>query len=299
MKKNTIGNFLVSFSQYLNNLDKKIQGAIGKLNPQQKVTLADCIIQNWKNVRPVFVLSTGRAGTLLLNNILSISSYAYPLHQPKPELIRSSKQAYEKISLAPDIFEEVFRTAREELMLEATKFKKIYIETNNRVTFFAPIILRVFPNAIFIHLVRHPGDFVRSGIRRKWYSGKHEHDIGRIRPVEGEYKRRWLKMNNIEKIGWLWNETNQFIENFKDTVSKERCLFIKAERLFTDVDVTAELFNFIRLPDINEKKVLKIIEKPINVQKKGDFAKYEHWSDSQKDQLRGVTKLAKLYEYDL
>ena len=40
----------------------------------------------------------------------------------------------------------------------------------------------LFPKAKFIQLVRHPGDFVRSGIRRKYYSGN-ENDDSRITPL--------------------------------------------------------------------------------------------------------------------
>jgi hypothetical protein len=299
MANTLIGKILASASYRLNRLDKKIQGAIGKFTPQQKISLADCIEQNWENVSPVFVLSTGRSGTLLLNELLSISAYAYPLHQPRPELIRVSKLAYEEIYQKPEIFEEVFRTCREELVFDAVKFNKIYIETNNRISFFAPVILNVFPNAKFIHLVRHPGDFVRSGIRRKWYSGSHEHDLGRILPVKGEYKERWSRMSNIEKIGWLWNETNKFIENFTKRVPQNKFLFMKAEQLFKDINITKKIYEFIELPDFNEKKVAKIIKSPVNVQRKGQYPLYKDWKGEDKSQLQMITTLAQKYGYYL
>ena len=299
MKNIMIVKFLLTASNQFKNLDKNIQGAIAKLTPQQKITLTDCVNQNWRNVRPVFVLSTGRAGTQLLNNLLSLSPRAYPLHQPKPELIRVSKLAYEKISETPEIFEEVFRTARDELVLEAAKFNKIFIETNNRVTFFAPIISKVFPEAVFIQLVRHPGDFVRSGIRRKWYSGSHEHDLGRILPQSGEYKDHWSKMSDIEKIGWLWNETNQFIDNFRQTISSEKLLFVKSENLFEDMAVTEEIYRFIQLPDFNIRRAGKILKKPVNVQKKGTFSHYEDWTEENKEQLRVVAPFAMQCGYDV
>jgi hypothetical protein len=294
-----INKILLTASRQLKNLDKKVTGAIRKLTPEQSITLADCIDQDWQNVRPVFILSTGRAGTRLLHHLLLLSKHAYSLHQPRPELIRVSKLAYESISEIPEIFEEVFRTAREELMLEAVKFNKIFIETNNRITFFAPIITKVFPQAVFIHLVRHPGDFVRSGVRRKWYSGSHEHDLGRIIPRSGQDKDRWSKMSKIEKIGWLWNETNQFIDEFRKTISPEKFIFVQSENLFNDKTICEEIYRFAQLPDFNAKKVSKLIKKPVNVQKKGSFPRYDDWTDEDKNQLRAVAPLATQFGYKL
>jgi hypothetical protein len=291
--------FLLGLSYRLDAFDKKLQGAINRYSPSKTLTLADCVARNWQNVRPVFVLSTGRCGTMMLNRILQLSDRTAAFHQPRPELIRVSKLAYEKIDETPEMFEEVFRTAREEMMFEVARSEKVYIETNNRITFFAPIISKVFPNSVFIHLVRHPGDFVRSGIRRQWYSGSHEHDLGRIVPTAGENQGKWSKYSNIEKIGWLWNETNQFVEQFGKTVSPETFLFVKAEELFEDSAVSKEIFEFAGLPGFNEKKVRGIIKKPVNVQRKGQYPLYDDWSEPEKEQLRKIAPLAESYGYKL
>jgi len=291
--------FLLRISDIFEQTSKKIRGAADRIQPTKSVTFLDCEKQNWENVRPCFVLSTGRSGTLLLNKLLLLSPYAYAVHQPKPELIRASKRAYEEISISPEIFKELFRSAREEIVFEAAQRNKVYIETNNRITFFAPIIPLVFPNAVFIHLVRNPADFVRSGIRRKWYAGKHYHDIGRIVPLDPIIKQKWDNWGSIEKIGWLWNETNQFIENFKQNLDSKIFLFVKAEQLFTDPDITSKIFDFLQLNNFNRQKIEKLIRKPVNVQRKGSFAKYTNWNYSDKELLRYVVPLAKKYGYSI
>ena len=46
------------------------KGAANRLVPERALTLVDCEAQGWQNVRPCFVLSTGRSGTMFLNQLL-------------------------------------------------------------------------------------------------------------------------------------------------------------------------------------------------------------------------------------
>ncbi len=287
---------LLKSAAFFDMLARKADGAAHRLMPAQQVSLSYCEAQQWQNVRPCFVLSTGRAGTLLLTQLLQLSPRISVAHQPRPELIRSSKLAYEQIKKQPDIFRETFKSAREEMLLDALSQDQVFVETNNRITFFAPIIRDVFPNAVFIHLVRHPGSFVRSGIRRQWYSDKHEHDIGRIVPQSGAMKESWHGLSQIEKIGWLWNETNQFIEETK-TVLGKNFLFVKAEDLFKDVSVTQKIYEFINV-DSPSVSLLQKNLKPVNVQKKGEYPPYREWPENDKAALKRVAPLMKKYGYD-
>jgi hypothetical protein len=290
---------LINATHRLESLAKQLRGAADKVLPEKRLFLGDCEAQNWENIRPCFVLSTGRCGTLLLNNILTLSPDANALHVPQPEMHRPSRRAYEQVTQQPEIFREVFKSAREEYLLAAARQDKVYIETNNQVTFFAPIICDVFPRTVFIHLVRHPGSFVRSGIRRKWYTGNNPYDVGRIVPQEDELKKKWDQWSLIDKIGWLWNETNRFIEGFKQTLPPESVLFVKAEDLFKDPRVTERIFEFAQIGGFNEKVIAKVIRKPVNVQKKGDFPPYKEWSEEDIQKLRNVAMLAGEYGYRL
>ena len=299
MKSPLARKIFLSLSDVLEILIRKLRGAAVLSDPQDLLSIIDFEKQNWQNVRPCFVLSTGRTGTLLLNRLLLTSTNAYSVHQPKPELIRVSKRAYEGVKCSPEIFIETFKSSREELVFKAAFHKKVFIETNNRITFFSPIIRKVFPNAVFIHLVRHPGDFVRSGIRRNWYTGEHDHDLGRILPISGEAKKNWEKYSIIQKIGWLWNETNQFIETFSSTLETKNFQFVKAEDLFSQVQITEQIFNFLQLDGFDSTRVKKNIRKPVNAQKKKQYPKFMDWPEKDKQELQQVTPLAKKYGYNL
>lgn len=290
---------LFNLSDFLEKSMKKVNGVAGRLEPGRVISIADCERENWRNIRPCFVLSTGRTGTLLLNRLLRLSPEVLALHQPGPELVRSSRRAYEEMDSKKEVFLETFKSCREELVLKAAVRSQVYTETNNWITFFAPVIPAVFPKAVFIHLVRHPADFVRSGIRRGWYSGKHDYDIGRIIPRAGSLKDKWDGLTIIEKIGWLWNETNQFIENFKLQIGGDKCLFVKSEELFSDPEIVRKIYSFINLEGFKRNSIKRLIKKPVNVQKEGEFPEYADWPEDDKKSLRKMAVLSSEYGYKL
>lgn len=247
---------------------------------------------------PVFVLSTGRCGTLFLSNLLEEIVYFDVFHAPKPELYYTSKVAYEKFEKNPDLIKQIFTACRFEILLESYRRNRRYIETNNRITFFAYAINELYPNSSFIHLIRHPGDFVRSGISRNWYFGEEKNDLGRIIPENN--LSEWINYSKIEKISWLWNETNTFIEKFKKHVNDEkRILTIKSEDLYNSKNAVLKIIKFLDVEKIPEKKISKKMNKPVNVQKKSIINKYNDWDEKEKYELKKHININDIYGYHL
>ena len=118
-------------------------------------------------MEPVFVVSTGRARSELLVRLMNESKMGNIYHEPRPRMFYSSKLVYEN---SQDIQSKqiAYLNARYDLLKKAYLEENRFIETNNRNTFFISALAELFPKAKFIQLVRHPGDFVRSGIRRKY-----------------------------------------------------------------------------------------------------------------------------------
>lgn len=290
---------LINTAQRLERTAALIRGAADRIVPEKGVTLLDLEKNSWESVRPCFVLSTGRSGTLLLNKLLELSPDAYPVHEPVPELIRPSRRAYEEVDKHSEIFLEVLKSAREELILKAARNDKIFIETNNRITFFAPVIPEVFPHAVYIHLVRHPGDFVRSGLRRNWYTENHPHDAGRIVPLRKDLQKKWAGFTQLEKIAWLWNETHHFIEAFKKTVDPSSVLFVKAEDLFSDTTTARRIYEFVHISGYHEPSVKRVLRRRFNAQRKGRAAPYSEWDEKDKTALKNMAVLAGKYGYSL
>ena len=243
-----------------------------------------------------FVLSTGRCGTKLLTNLLELSKEIICEHLPSPELEYFCKLAYEASHEENSKFRLGVDMARYELIQNTFLRNQIYVETNCRITFFAPFLAEIFKQSKFIHLVRHPGDIVRSGVRRKWYEG-HATDVGRIVPLDNS---NWNNMTQIEKIAWLWNETNQFIEDFKSHLrDSNRIIFVRAENLFSMPETTIKIFEFLQLEPPPENKISKMIKQPVNVQREGHFPECDQWDSEQKEQLKEYVILSSKYNYNL
>ena len=215
-------------------------------------------------VSPVFVLSTGRCGTKWLTELLRQDQRVWVNHSDYPELVRHSRLAYEQYEESPRVFQEIIRATRDGYILDAHRRNRVYIETNNRITFFAYAIRAVYPEARFIHLIRHPGDFVRSGIRREWYHGE-RHDVGRIRNVCNPVE--WETMTDIERIAWLWNETNQYIEDFLVTLDNpDIFLKVKAEEMFSDVEIGVRICEFVGA-EIRRHSIASMLDRKIDITK--------------------------------
>lgn len=247
-------------------------------------------------VSPMFVLSTGRCGTKWLTELLRQDPCMRVNHNDYPELIRHSQLAYEQYVESPRVFQEIIRATRDGYILDAHRRNRVYVETNNRITFFAYAIRAVYPKARFIHLVRHPGDFVRSGLRRGWYHGG-RHDVGRLRDIRNPTK--WETMTDIEKIAWLWNETNQYIEDFLSTLDNPSThLVVKAEEMFSNVEAGTRICEFVGAK-VSHRFIAAMLDRKINQQRMGAVLSYERWSKKDKSQLRRHVPLAEYYGYEV
>jgi hypothetical protein len=182
------------------------------------------------------------------------------------------------------------------------------VESNQCLTFFAPAIASLWKKAKFVHLVRHPGDFVRSAVRKGWHKNDSIWESGRVKMVDQDL---WARLDHMEKLGWLWNTTNQFVEDFFRQIENERTALFKIEDLFQDIDTVKALFRFIGTETITEEQILEIQcarinemeihpDEPPNMKKMWDFPLYNDWNDKMKKRLKiYAEKLGLTYNYDL
>lgn len=275
--------------------------------PKNKGTIYDLRGNGFQQLKPpVFFLSTGRCGTKWFTELLSFVRTAIVEHDPVPDLGVQGKLAYEIQNDSPfqnkglilKYLQELFLAGREEQLRYAYKTDKRYIETNNHITFFAPAIAELFPESKFVHLYRHPGQFVRSAIRRHYYSKDDNRILKRIIPSENsEYSQRWDSFSPIQKSSWLWFETNRFAENFKEQISETRIFNVNFNE--RNEDTLSRLIAWIQL-DISESKIQGLLHKEINVQKEGQFVRYEKWNSTQRQELIQICgNLAEQYGFEL
>lgn len=245
-----------------------------------------------KNSSPCFVLSTGRCGTHLLTKLLSQQNKLDVYHEPIPQLIYYSKYAFTNYKVKGNELKILIDGARYEYIRNSYLLDMHFIETNNRITFFARQLAELYPNAKFIHLVRNPIAFVKSGLNRQWYTGKNSHDEGRIVGADED----WEKYSEAQKIGWLWENTNRFVEDFKVDFGENKMLFIRSEDLFSNIEVAQSIFKFLEVESISERLIKKIISNPTNT---GGVKSESAKTEKIKNEIMGIVSLSENYGYSM
>ncbi|MFC2146357.1 sulfotransferase, partial [Acidobacteriota bacterium] len=228
-------------------------------------------------------------------------------HEPKPILQYFSNYVYHHQEETKTL-EKIINAARMELILEVFIQNKIYVESNQCLTFFAPVIAGLFKKSKFVHLVRHPGDFLRSAIRKGWHKNDSIWESGRVKMKD---KKQWAQMDQIERLSWLWMTTNQFIEDFKTQVHRSRVFTLKFEDLVEKKKTVKKLLKFIGGHPIAPEKIDEIQRTKINelhihpnepptMKKVVDFPLYSQWDDEMKNKLKKYgKKLGLIYNYDI
>jgi hypothetical protein len=145
---------------------------------------------------------------------------------------------------------------------------------------------------------RHPGEFVRSAVRRGFYSNDNKEDLKRILPAEGtDTDSVWAGYDQLQKNAWLWNETNSFIEDFKDTIPEEKVITFNFNEL-TEESVM-KLIDFTGAK-ISNNKIKRALGRRSNIQKLGSFKSYGDWIAEDKAKLIKICgNLAEKYGYKL
>lgn len=256
---------------------------------------------------PVFIISTGRSGTQFLARILNHSPELAAFHEPRPTLQYFANFAYGH-QAGIDTLMKMFDAARMESILETYIEDKIYVEANQCLTFFAPAIARLYPAAKFAELVRHPGDFARSAIRKGWFRNDSIWESGRVR-MAGE--AAWNTLSQIEKLAWLWATSHGFIQQFFQQLAPERFCTCRLEDLISDPCQVNKLIRFIGAAEIPHATISRLQTSPVNtlqigpveppnMKKVRDFPLYRDWDERMKGELaRQVKSLGSRYGYTL
>lgn len=251
---------------------------------------------NWKEkelreTEPIFFLSTGRTGTKFFSELFKFEKSFFSSHFPEPTFMGENVAAYMLYKKNGLLNKEInyalsqsFILAREKILHQCYLHDKKYLETNNNLTFLAPALKLLFPKSKFVFLHRHPAEFVRSGLNRNWYSQENKYDIGRIIPVE-DPPEQWEQYTSVQKISWLWMETNSFILNFLDTIPKSD--FFEFNFSDFDVEKISNMLSFLAI-NIPIKTIHNQIKTPVNKNKSSHILSFSNWSEKEKQNLISI-----------
>ncbi|HEX9740939.1 MAG TPA: hypothetical protein VGA29_09190, partial [Ignavibacteriaceae bacterium] len=73
------------------------------------------------------------------------------------------------------------------------------------------------------------------------------------------------RYSQLDKITWLWCETNVFIHQFFSRLSEKRKLFVSSNDLFNQPETVVNIFRLIDVPCPSVSKIRKKIGAPVNV----------------------------------
>lgn len=241
----------------------------------------------WKNAQCLFVLSTGRTGTKTLSRLLDLSAAVDAYHEPRPQLLKERQAARWEVHENERKYRHIFIWARGTPLFRALWNEQMYAETSARLTFFAPVITDLLPNAKFLFIHRSPYGIIRSGMKRGWYVD-HPADYARVRPIEGEeFFDRWEGMSPFEKICWYWDVYNDFALDFCEQTGSSRTLSVRASELFEGTAVP-RIFDFLGIQRPSSDAANEVLSKKLNAQQKGIFPGAEEWSSSMHRTLQSI-----------
>ena len=242
----------------------------------------------WKDSKCLFILSSGRTGSLSTIKLLNMSPQVEAYHEPSPRVRSASKSAYYEQYINPDKYRQLFIRARSLKITYSNVRRKIYAEATYMI-YLSSLIADLLPNSRFLHLYRHPAAFVRSGMRRGWYN-RHSFDQYRLEPSRNDpIRKEWDNWPRFSKILWVWQAVNEHILKLQEQIDRSRFLSVKHEDLaLAETEKYKELFAFLGVSCPPHEDVCSLLSVKYNAQTEGHFHKLEEWTYEETRALKEI-----------
>ena len=245
-------------------------------------------LSGWQQTRCLFGLSTGRTGTTTLERALNLSPEVVAFHEPQPKHGYPYNDAYQDLATNRARARQRFVALRAGAIGSVGRRGRVYAETNN-MQYIAPVVAGLLPRAVFLFFHRHPGEYVRSGMRRRWYDG-HAWDRYRLVPRPDEAAAgEWDRWSPFEKICWFWAASNREFADAVEAIGPDRTLTCSFDDLVESRGrVLGPAFDLLQIDRPSEQRLATVYERPHNAQATGQFPEYADWSPEQKARLRAI-----------
>ena len=218
--------------------------------------------------RPFFIVSSGRSGTAMLVKALAAGpdvtiEHEYMVHLVQPLAVRR----YQGLA-SPEEARAILSATHGAAVHYAEN--PLWGDSSNKLSWLIPDLAHLFPDALFIHLVRD-GRKVASSYFHKLANECYDDRSTRILaqylaapesvPAPPPEKKYWwpqprpsdpwaesfFRFDQFRRIVWHWAEVNRIILAGLDAVPQARRLFVKLEDLRTRPSQVAALFSFLGL----------------------------------------------------
>lgn len=255
---------------------------------------------DYQSRQPVFIVSTGRSGSTMISQVLAVHPSLCAFHEPHPHLRTEAFAKWADPSSYKAI-ERRIRRKRDDLISQIRLNRLIYVESSNYTSHLIEELHDIY-QAKFVHLYRDGRNFVRSGLERDWYNQQPLQHL-----IKTWLRRRYLVdigktatdnllnppgnlRTRLEKIAWLWTETNRkILDSFSSLPDSSKFSF-KLEKLCKDKII--DLLNFIGVDFQAEliDEMLEIASARPNKTKKPTIPSYIEWSEQEKNRFNNIAK---------
>jgi Sulfotransferase family len=198
--------------------------------------------------RPVFVLGAPRSGTTFLGSCIgSLPEVSYHF---EPRVTKAAaRQVYEG-TWSEERAGRVFRTSYRLLQLAAGHGGRRFVEKNPENCFVVPFLVRTFPDAVFVQIIRDGRDVAVSHAEKPWLSaasagsGKR----GRGGQAWGPWARWWVERERAEEFeaasdltrtAWSWRRFTSAARDALAELPADRVLTVRYEEVVTDPEQAA------------------------------------------------------------
>ncbi|WP_347372877.1 sulfotransferase [Aequorivita sp. Q41] len=220
------------------NEKKQFGGRSGRLVPLSIIDNFKKTYSENRNEPIAFVLSTGRAGSLSIVDTLNQHPHIKAFHEDVYQLIRlSSEYAMEQDKKNSVLFE--IQSIFESKIWQAEK-SQLLIHSDQRLWNFIGFFNAYFPNATFIHLIRHPEACIKSMVARNWFHDEefelyNRNDWALFRLNGGKTgdipENHWQAMSIVERATWYWFYINSQIISNLSKLDECKVFYIETEKL--------------------------------------------------------------------
>lgn len=218
-----------------------------------------------KELKTVFVVSTGRCGTKSLAEAFKAHIDFKAFHEPSQVLNVPNRLAWE----GHDMSRVIELIEKPMVSLVHTRGYN-FLDSSPQLGTLGSALVKVFPDAYFLHLVRDGIDVVRSAMGTLWYKDKPFNPVNCMY-YPNEYETRF------ERCCWRWTEVN---------------------RIILDQVGHLEKYRLQRLEDISGSDLGSILDwlglEPIPLamphenKSKREFPAYPDWTEDQKRQAKEI-----------
>lgn len=222
---------------------------------------------------PVFVLSTGRCGTLALLKLLERSDQAMAYHTLPWQLSAAERNhmLYRILEgdFDPEAVAGILRTyleCRSAEVLYALRTGRSLMIVNHLDTVFAPFNAVFFPDSRFIHIHRDPAKVYASMLTKSQWGGQLQHWSFDPAFAEGRFRFRQDETLALEaEVAWYLHLTRTFATAFLDSLPAERRAEIKSEELFSrEATAYERLMAVLPIDDLSMEMFEDNFAQPIN-----------------------------------